>query len=60
MKALSCRTDNENDIHDMKFLISHMGIENVEQAKEIIYKYYPVNRILPKTYYTLEEIFFND
>jgi len=59
MKALSCRTDNVNDMHDIKFLMARMDISTVDQAKEIIYKYYPANRILPKTYYALEEILFN-
>ena len=58
MKALSCRTDNENDMHDMKFLMKSMGIVSVDRAKDIIYRYYPANRVLPKTYYAIEELLF--
>jgi hypothetical protein len=56
MKALSCRTDNENEMMDLRFLIHFLHITSLEQAKEIIYKYYPVNRILPKTFYTIMEM----
>jgi predicted nucleotidyltransferase len=60
MKALACRTENENEMQDIKFLLSRMNITTLAQAKEIIYKYYPANRILPKTYYALEELLWTE
>lgn len=56
MKALSCRMDNINEINDIKYLIEYIGIQNVEQALNIISCYYPDSRILPKTQYMLLEI----
>lgn len=56
MKVLSCRLDNRTEINDIKFLINHLGITSMRQAEFIIYKYYPQKRVLPKTFYFLEEI----
>lgn len=58
MKCLSCRTDNDRDKSDIKFLIKYLNLINIEDACEILNKYYPIsNKILPKTQYMLEEIF---
>lgn len=56
MKAISCRTENENEMKDLRFLIEELNILSVEQATDIIRKYYPLNRVLPKTQYVLEEL----
>lgn len=56
MKSLACRTDNKNDIEDIKFLLEYLGITSVSQAEEVIYQYYPQKRLLPKTFYVLMEI----
>lgn len=56
MKSLDCRTDNKNDIEDIKFLLEYLGITSVSQAEEVIYQYYPQKRLLPKTFYVLMEI----
>lgn len=59
MKAMSSRTEHENEIEDIKFLIKEIGIKTVSQAEEIISKYYPSNMILPKTHYMLSELMEN-
>jgi len=56
MKSLSARLDHNAEIGDLKFLIKMIGIKNKEQAFEIIEKFYPTSRILPKTAYLLEEL----
>lgn len=55
MKAVSCRLDNENELSDIRFLISYLRIESIGAAEEIIYKYYPRSRIQQKTVYMLME-----
>jgi len=55
MKAVSARFDS-HDLDDVRFLLSHLGIETVEQACRIIEEYYPRKAILPKTQYLLEEL----
>lgn len=55
MKVLSLRLDNENEINDIKFLIDFLELKSVVQAESIIYEFYPPNRVLPKTFYFLEE-----
>jgi len=56
MKAISSRFDSY-DLADLKTLIQILGISSLNQALSIVEKYCPKNRILPKTVYTLEEIF---
>ena len=56
MKCLSCRMTNKTEIEDIKFLIKYLNIRSVAQAEEILYAYYPKNRILPKTFYMLMEL----
>jgi len=51
MKLLSCRLDNQSEISDIRFLLRYCNVSSVSQAETIIYKYYPKNRVLPKTFY---------
>jgi hypothetical protein len=55
MKLLSARY-GERDYDDIRFLFGKLGIVTVEQADDTILKYFPANRILPKTQYLIEEI----
>lgn len=59
MKCLLSRLDYESstEINDIKFLIEYLQLESVEDAENLILKYYPANRYKPKTHYMLEEIF---
>lgn len=56
MKAISSRYDSY-DLDDLRTLIKVLEISDINQALEIVEKYYPKNRMPPKTVYTLEEIF---
>jgi hypothetical protein len=56
MKAISARTENLVEISDIEFLLRLLEINDVEAAERVIAKYYPKDRILPKTHYLLEEI----
>lgn len=59
MKCLSCRftSDSTTEIGDIKFLINYLSITNVDEAEEIILRYYPASRFKPKTHYMLLELF---
>ena len=57
MKAMSCRLDNEHELNDIRFLVNYLGLQNVDQAYNLILEYFPESRVLPKTRYMLMEIF---
>jgi len=48
--------NGDTDVGDAKFLMKHIGITTTEQAQQILDKYYPANKILPKTGYLIDEI----
>jgi hypothetical protein len=56
MKLLSARY-GEKDAEDVYFLLNKLQITDMEQASELLLSFYPVERILPKTRYLLEEYF---
>lgn len=56
MKCLAARTYESKDIEDIRFLLHHLDIRTVEQAMRTLEKFYPQNRILPRTQYVLEEL----
>lgn len=45
------------DVADIRFLISHLGLRAAEQAREIVARYYPEDRIPPRALYLLEDLF---
>jgi len=55
MKLLSARI-SDTDLEDAGFLMKKLKIGTAEQAYEVLEKYYPVERVLPKTKYFIEEI----
>jgi hypothetical protein len=57
MKCMSMRLAESEDISDVEFLIKHLNIANLDEAISIVEKYYPANRIPPKTVFALEELF---
>ncbi len=60
MKSISMRIGVESsDIDDVKFLINHLRLRQLEDILDIVKKYYPKNQIPQKTFYALEEIFQN-
>jgi len=54
MKLMSARY-GEKDYDDIRFLLKKIGVTTVNAAFEIVQKYFPVNRIMPKTRYIIEE-----
>jgi len=56
MKCVSARFDT-HDGDDIRFLIRLLGLKTAEEAFSIIAKYYPKERVPPKTTYFIEEIF---
>jgi len=56
MKLISARY-GEKDAEDIHFLLGKLNIRTMEKASEILLSFYPVERILPKTRYLLEEYF---
>jgi hypothetical protein len=54
MKLMSARY-GEKDADDIAFLMKKLNITTSEQAYDIITKYWPENRVLPKTMYIIEE-----
>lgn len=56
MKVLSSRVDTK-DRTDIAFLIEKLQIKTVEEIFNLVEKYYPRNRIEPRTKFFIEEMF---
>lgn len=59
MKCLAARTggyDSTSDRADALTLIRHLGLSAPKQALEIVCRYYPEDRLSPKTRYFIEEV----
>lgn len=61
MKSFAARLpagpDERGDEEDIRFLANHLGLTSAEKAIEIVTRYYPPERIPPRTKYLLEDIF---
>lgn len=61
MKCMAARIGagpaEPGDVSDIRFLISHLGLRSAEEAREIVARYYPEERIPPRAMYLLEDIF---
>jgi hypothetical protein len=60
MKCLAARQagyDTDGDRRDIAFLISHLNLKSKQEVLKIVERYYPPERILPKTQFMLVEIF---
>jgi len=60
MKCLAMRVggvDENPDVEDIRQLAHVLSIKSVEQALQIVSRYYPLQRLPPKTHFGLEEIF---
>ena len=55
MKLISARY-GETDYEDIKFLINKLEIRTEEALDEVVMRYYPVEKILPKTGYLIEQL----
>ena len=57
MKCMSMRIGkDETDVRDVRFLMRHLGLAHAGAVLDIVEKYYPRNRIQPKTRFAIEEI----
>lgn len=57
MKCLSARIGEEfHDIDDIRFLLRCLNLTSAEGAREVIGRYYPLERFPQKTLYLLEEL----
>lgn len=57
MKALAARPE---DFEDLKILGREIGIRTLDHAFSIVEKYYPRDRIPPRTAFFLQEVFFDE
>ncbi len=55
MKLMSARY-GEMDSEDILFLMNKLNITTEEQTSAVLLSFFPVNRILPKTRYVIEEM----
>lgn len=56
MKIQSSRTDNMDEVNDIKFLLNLLEIKTVEQVENIVSKFYRLDLIKPKCWYLVEEL----
>ena len=58
MKCMAMRIDNadNNDVSDIKHLLVDLGLKTTDDVLKIVEKYYPQNKISPKTLYGVQEI----
>jgi hypothetical protein len=57
MKCLSARIGEEfHDIDDIRYLLRYLNVASVDEAREVIGRYYPLERFPQKTLYLLEEL----
>jgi hypothetical protein len=61
MKCMASRIgsgpDDPGDVADIRFLVGHLGISSAEDARSIVARYYPEERIPARAMYLLEDIF---
>jgi len=61
MKCFAARlpagADEKGDEEDIRWLVKKLGLSSSDQALEILVRYYPPERIPPRTQYLLEDIF---
>jgi hypothetical protein len=57
MKCLAARIGEEfHDIDDIRYLLRYLNIDNAQDAKTVITRYYPLEQFPQKTLYLLEEL----
>jgi hypothetical protein len=57
MKILAMRLEGiYQDANDIRFLCRYLGVSTADQAMDIVERYYPVSRILPRNRFGLEEL----
>jgi len=57
MKCMSMRLGKEEtDLEDVRFLMNHLGLREAKEVLDLVGRYYPEDRIQPKTRFAVEEI----
>lgn len=57
MKCMSMRLGREEtDLDDVKFLMGHLKLRRAEDILQLVSRYYPEERIQPKTRFAIEEL----
>jgi hypothetical protein len=59
MKCMAMRLDDPEgarDVEDIRRLIGFLGLGSAEEVLRIVERFYPQERILPKTRFGIEEI----
>lgn len=56
MAARSAAYDTKGDRDDIVFLIQHLGLNTADEVCKIVEKFYPPERILPKTQFMIQEV----
>ncbi|MDD3544784.1 MAG: DUF6036 family nucleotidyltransferase [Kiritimatiellae bacterium] len=57
MKCMSMRLGkDETDIRDIRFLMQSLGLRSADEVLRIVERFYPQNRIQPKTRFAVEEL----
>ena len=57
MKCMSMRLGKEDtDLEDVKFLLDHLDLHKAGDVLELVSRYYPEERIQPKTRFAIEEL----
>jgi hypothetical protein len=57
MKCLSARIGEEfHDIDDIRYLLRYLNLTHAADAKQVLERYYPIDRFPQKTLYLLEEL----
>ncbi|MEX1116475.1 MAG: DUF6036 family nucleotidyltransferase [Akkermansiaceae bacterium] len=57
MKCLSMRLGKEEtDLEDVRFLMDHLDLREAKDVLDLVSRYYPEDRIQPKTRFAVEEI----
>ncbi|MBN2981846.1 hypothetical protein EXW96_25675 [Paenibacillus sp. JMULE4] len=59
MKCLAARGFESKDREDIQFLARYLGIRTMNEALAVLEKFYPQNRMPPRSQYVLEELFGN-
>jgi len=55
--CLAMRLGEEfQDLNDVRYLLTHLGISSSKKALELISAYYPLEQFPQKTLYILEEL----
>jgi hypothetical protein len=57
MKCMSMRLGKDDtDLADVRFLMNHLGLLEAQDVLDLVSRYYPEDRIQPKTRFAIEEI----